>query len=117
MVRGFILILFLIYCRDYCILGGVVYIAISAGAPFAGFLLRNFDHKIVIISAILANALLTLLWSLTPINMMLSRSLFISLRFCMGLAQCILSVFLPFWINEFAPDNRRTSWMGLLQVY
>ena len=34
----------------------------------------------------------------------------------MGLTQCVMCVFLPLWTNQFAPKDRKTSWMGYLQV-
>ena len=100
------------------LLGGVVYIALSCGGPFAGYLLRKNenDHRKVIGTAILMNNCFTLLWALTPVKYFFSKALFISLRFLMGCAQCFLCVFLPLWINEFAPNNKRTSWMGYLQA-
>jgi hypothetical protein len=34
----------------------------------------------------------------------------------MGLTQCVVCVFLPLWTNQFAPKDKKTSWMGYLQV-
>lgn len=94
----------------------VIYIALSVGGPIAGYLLRKYEHKTVIGHAVVANTVLTFLWASTPVQYSFSKALFISLRFVMGLAQCFLCVFLPLWINEYAPGHRRTSWMGYLQV-
>lgn len=98
------------------LLGGIVYIALSFGGPFAGYLLRSYDHRRVIGTAVLMNNLFTFLWALTPVKYSFSKGLFIVLRFMMGCAQCFLCVFLPLWINEFAPNDKRTSWMGYLQA-
>ena len=99
------------------LLGGVVYLSLSLGGPFAGYLLRSYEHKTVISCAVAANMFFTLLWALTPIGQWYSTNLFISLRFIMGLCQCVICVFLPLWTNDNAPKERRTSWMSYLQVH
>jgi MFS family permease len=98
------------------VLGGIAYLSLGFGSPFAGYLLRNYNHKVVLGYAIGVNNLLTLLWSLTPVGFWYSSTLFISIRFLMGLMQCVVCVFLPLWTNEFAPPLERTKWMGALQV-
>jgi MFS family permease len=98
------------------LLGGVVYLSLSLGSPFAGYLLRNFDHKRVISTAVFANMFFTFLWAMTPVGHTFSTHAFISLRFLMGLCQCILCVFLPLWTNENAPAKSCSKWMSYLQV-
>jgi MFS family permease len=98
------------------ILGGIAYLSLGFGSPFAGYLMRNYDHKVVLGYAVGVNSLLTLMWSLTPVGFWYSSSLFIFVRFLMGLMQCVVCVFLPLWTNEFAPAPERTKWMGALQV-
>ena len=98
------------------LLGGVVYLSLSIGGPFAGYLLRHQDHRTVLAFAITINNVFTFMWALTPVNLSYSANVFIALRFFMGLTQCVLCVFLPLWTNQFAPKNRKASWMGYLQV-
>ena len=98
------------------LLGGIVYLSLSAGGPFAGYILRHFEHKTVVLSALCINTLFTLAWALTPTNLRHSSSLFIAIRFLMGLSQCVLCVFLPLWTNEYAPKGKRTSYMSRLQA-
>jgi MFS family permease len=98
------------------LLGGVVYLSLSLGGPFAGYLLRHHDHRTVVGAAVAINNFFTLLWALTPVNLPYSTLMFIAVRFLMGLTQCVICVFLPLWTNQFAPRDKRTSWMGYLQV-
>lgn len=98
------------------VLGGVVYIALSAGGPCAGYLLKHFNHKQVVSGSVLVNSVLVALWASTPVEYSYSMTLFISIRFLMGLSQCVLCVFLPLWIHEFSPAKRRTTLMSYLQV-
>ena len=74
------------------LLGGIVYLALSMGGPFAGFLLRRYDHRTVIALAVTFNCLLTLGWAITPIGLSYSTALYIGLRFLMGLMQCVICV-------------------------
>jgi MFS family permease len=99
------------------LLGGVVYLSLSLGGPFAGYLLRNFEHKIVLAVAVSTNLFFTLLWALTPVDKIYSRKMFIAVRFLMGFCQCIICVYLPLWTNENSPRDQRTTWMSYLQVY
>lgn len=98
------------------ILGGIAYLSLGFGSPFAGYLMRNYNHKVVLGYAIGINSTLTLIWSLTPVGRWYSSIMFIIIRFLMGLMQCVVCVFLPLWTNEFAPSSERTKWMGGLQV-
>ena len=98
------------------LLGGVVYLSLSIGGPFAGYLLRHQDHRTVLGIAVTVNNFFTFLWALTPVDLSYSTSLFIGIRFFMGLTQCVICVFLPLWTNQFAPKDKRTSWMGYLQA-
>lgn len=98
------------------LLGGVVYLSLSLGSPFAGYLLRHYNHKIVICSAVGTNMFFTFIWAMTPVGQSYSTHMFIAVRFIMGLCQCIVCVFLPLWTNENAPKETRTSWMSYLQV-
>lgn len=99
------------------LLGGVVYLSLGIGGPFAGYLLRHNDHKSVISFAVSSNMFFTLLWALTPIGLQFSTMMFIGMRFMMGLCQCIVCVYLPLWTNENAPADKRTTWMSYLQVH
>ena len=98
------------------LLGGSVYVALGCGGPIAGYLLRRFEHRTVVGTALILNNILTLIWAFTPVQQPYSVELFIGLRFLMGLCQCVVCVFLPLWINEYAPSSRRTSWMSYVQV-
>ena len=98
------------------LLGGVVYLSLSLGGPFAGYLLRHYEHKIVICAAVALNMFFTFIWAMSPVGESYSAHMFIAVRFMMGLCQCIVCVFLPLWTNENSPKEIRTTWMSYLQV-
>lgn len=98
------------------LLGGIVYLSLGVAGIGSGYLLRHYDHRIVIGSAVGVNNILTLIWALTPVHYEYSATVFIMIRFFMGLTQCVLCVFLPLWTNEYAPNDKKTSWMSYLQA-
>lgn len=98
------------------LLGGVVYLSLGVGGPFAGYLLKKYEHKLVVGGAVIFNMIFTILWALTPVGQSFSTLMFIIMRFMMGLCQCIVCVYLPLWTNENAPRDKRTTWMSYLQV-
>jgi len=93
-----------------------VYLSLGVGGPFAGYLLRKYEHKTVISCAVAANMFFTVIWAFTPIGETYSTNMFIAVRFLMGLCQCVICVFLPLWTNENAPKETRTAWMSYLQA-
>lgn len=98
------------------LLGGVVYLSLGIGGPFAGYLLRRYEHKRVIVLAVALNMVFTVLWAMTPIHHTYSTTYYIIMRFMMGLCQCIICVYLPLWTSENAPRDKRTIWMSYLQA-
>ena len=99
------------------VLGGVVYLSLGIGGPVAGYTLRRFHHKYVLLIALYSNLLLTLAWALTPTECAgYSVFLFIALRALMGIFQSVICVYLPLWTNENAPSNKRATYMSYLQV-
>ena len=93
-----------------------MYLSLSLGGPLAGWLLRKYDHKRVLVCSIGANLALTFVWTMTPIERNFSTAMFITVRFFMGFTQCIVCVFLPLWTMENAPKTMRTIWMSYLQA-
>ena len=99
-------------------LGGSVYLSLTVGGPIAGWFIRYYerDASRVIGLAVNGNALTTLFWALTPTGSKYSALIFICLRIIMGLFQSFICVFLPIWVIQHAPCNKKTSWMAYLQA-
>ena len=98
------------------LLGGIVFLSLSLGSPIAGFLLHHFDQQLTVGASIIANALLTLVWAMTPVNHKYSTLLFISVRALMGFTQAFFVVYIPLWTNENSPRSSKTKWMGYYQM-
>lgn len=98
------------------LLGGISYLSLGFGSPIAGFLLRRYEHKTILGTALFFNSAFTLCWALTPVGHAYSMFMFITIRFVMGLMQCVVCVYLPLWTNEHSPKLSRARWMGSLQA-
>lgn len=98
------------------LLGGIVYISLSVSSPFAGYLLRHYDHKTVIGLSVTINNVFTLMWALCPVGYSWSTNAFIIIRFFMGATQVVTCLYMPLWTNEFAPKESKTTWMSYQQV-
>uniref|UniRef100_A0A7S1UG98 Major facilitator superfamily (MFS) profile domain-containing protein n=1 Tax=Phaeomonas parva TaxID=124430 RepID=A0A7S1UG98_9STRA len=98
------------------LLGGIVYLAISVGGPFAGYSFKKFHQKKVLGYSLIVNNALLLCMAMTPDHWSFSSWIFIVFRGALGLTQCFLCVYSPIWIDEFAPSGHRTSWMSFSQA-
>ena len=83
---------------------------------YEGYFLRHYEHRNVLGFSFAVFNLLTFCWALTPTDWEMSSTLFIFVRFLMGLCQCVCCVFFPLWTNDFAPRRNTASWMSMLQV-
>jgi len=95
------------------ILGSVVYLSLSLGCPFFGWLYRHYNAKPVLGIALAMNNAIMLMFALCPTSL---PRLFIVLRGLVGFTQASLVVYTPVWIDEFAPKGSHATWMAWLQA-
>lgn len=93
-------------------LGGVVYVALSLACPTTGALFRRYNVKWVLCVSLCCFLLALAAFSLTPAH---SAPLLITYMGLMGFSQAYLMVFAPVWLDEFAPEDSKTSWLSYLQ--
>eukprot|EP01050_Picozoa_sp_SAG11_P013621 SAG11_NODE_1604_length_4596_cov_22.286636_3_plen_782_part_00 len=93
-------------------LGALVYLGLVLGAPIAGWALTNFlsQRKLLVASAI-CNCCGVLSFALAPNTFILYVG-----RFMIGLTQAPIIIYLPVWVDEFAPPDLQAMWMALLQA-
>lgn len=104
------------YQLDYFmlgVLGSLVYISLSIGCPVFGHLLRRYNAKVVLGTALAVNNAAMLLFALCPTSL---PNLFVFIRCVVGFSQAALVVYSPVWIDEYAPAGRHASWMAYLQA-
>ena len=93
-------------------LGAVVYLGLVLSSPIAGYFLTNLaSQKNLLIAAALANALAVLSFALAPgqVTLFVGRAL-------IGFTQAPIIIYLPVWVDEFAPEHATTMWMSMLQA-
>ncbi|OQR96184.1 hypothetical protein THRCLA_07355, partial [Thraustotheca clavata] len=106
---------FVLTPQDQGLLGAIVYIALSIGSPFSGYLFRRFSPKVVLAFSLVINNACVFLFAFTPVNHWYSKALLIFLRGLIGFTQAFPCVYAPLWVHEFAPKSRRGQWMSYLQ--
>jgi len=95
------------------LLGSIVYLTLSMGCPVYGYLYRHYNAKVILGPSILVNNLTMIFFALCPTEW---PNTFIALRALIGLSQAALTVYVPVWIDEFAPDGSHATWMAYLQA-
>ena len=77
------------------VLGGVVYLSLSAACPVAGIFFRKYDSKMVLGIAMTLNNVFMLFFALTPIRVAgdYSKYVLISARAAVGFTQAFLSIY------------------------
>ena len=93
-------------------LGAVVYLGLVLSSPIAGYFLTNLSsQKPPLIVAALANAVAVTGFALAPNP----TTLFI-FRTLIGFTQAPIIIYLPVWVDEFAPEGSAAIWMSALQA-
>ncbi|PFH32708.1 transporter, major facilitator family protein [Besnoitia besnoiti] len=92
------------------LLGSLPYIGLVASSPFVGRGLTTFSPKWFCLITMVVNLLATGLLGLAYYKWMLFLS-----RLLIGLSQSGFSIYAPVWVDQFAPAEKLTLWMGLAQ--
>ena len=93
------------------LLGALVYIGQATGSVACGPLLKRFSPARVCQTALVLNTLATFLFAYSQTATML-----LVFRFCIGLLQSAPAVYFPVWVDEFGPEDSRTTWMAAIQA-
>eukprot|EP00127_Corallochytrium_limacisporum_P000092 Clim_evm31s3 gene=Clim_evmTU31s3 len=93
------------------LLGSLVYLGLVLASVFAGLTLQRFNPKRVIAISMVLNLLSNLLFAAAPDIWTLELS-----RLFVGASQAPVVIYTPVWVDEFAPADRCTLWMSLLQA-
>jgi len=93
------------------LLQSLVYLGLTVSCSVGGSLLQRYKAKWLVAAGLTLDTLCLVVLALThnPVVCILSR-------FMLGLAQAYLILFLPVWIDEFAPADSSTTWLSLAQA-
>uniref|UniRef100_A0A7S1J346 Major facilitator superfamily (MFS) profile domain-containing protein n=1 Tax=Eutreptiella gymnastica TaxID=73025 RepID=A0A7S1J346_9EUGL len=93
------------------LLQSLVYFGLTVSCSFGGSLLLRYQAKWLVTVGLTIDVLCLGLMAMTH-----SATICIGSRFLLGLAQAYLIMYLPVWIDEFAPDGYATTWMSIAQA-
>jgi len=88
-------------------------VGLAAGTVFAGAAFQQASAKAVLVMALLVNATALALLGLQGQMHFVLMSL---LRAVSGFAASMPLVFLPLWVDEYAPSESQAQWMALVQM-
>jgi len=89
----------------------LVYLGLSVACIFGGVVLERFPSKTVLTAAIALDILCVGAFAAST-----SKYVSLASRFLIGIAQAFFVMYLPVWVDEYAPAGRATSWMAMTQI-
>ena len=94
-------------------LGGIVYFGIAVGAPITSEFFKCLNPKYILSSTLLINMASVLVFASVPTGW---TQTLIGTRFLIGFTQATFSVYIPVWVDRFAPREKATRWFSWLQI-
>ena len=93
-------------------LGTFVNFGIGLACLFASFFFRKFPAKWVLLSTIILNSLFCIYFAISH-----KLEILYVARILMGITQAFWIIYASIWVNSFAPENSKATWLGLLQGF
>jgi len=91
-------------------LGSCVYAGMILGSILSAPALEKLDSRRLLTGSTLLNCLLNLLFSLSPNPVLLFFT-----KFGAGVTKALMAIFIPLWVDCFAPKPKITLWMSVFQ--
>ena len=90
----------------------IVFLGIACGSIISAFIINKVNRKYFLMSSAILNGCCLFLFYLDI------RPLFLYyiLRFCIGIFQSFVAIYLPAWCNQFGIKAKRTIMLGLVQM-
>lgn len=92
-------------------LSSIVFLGNLLGCAVAGQMFSTFSARTILVYSVIFHGIFTLLFALAN-NYYLSMVM----RFFIGVTLAFIVVYAPIWVDMFAPSNRSTTWMALVNV-
>ena len=94
---------------EQALIGSLVYLGLSFASIFVSLIFTKYSPSKVCSVILLLNCLSCFTFSLTSIKIIL-----FSMRFLMGATEAFIVIYGPVWVNNYAPLEYSTTWMGIL---
>ncbi|KEP66430.1 UNVERIFIED_CONTAM: transporter, major facilitator family protein [Hammondia hammondi] len=96
---------------EQSLLGSLVYFGLVVGTMFAGVSYQHLGAKWLLVASLgCLSAGLYVFSSSSSLTVMYFT------RFCIGLCQALPVVYIPVWVDAFAPEGQVTRWMAFTQL-
>ncbi|KNC86718.1 hypothetical protein SARC_01138 [Sphaeroforma arctica JP610] len=93
------------------LLSSLMYLGLSVASLISAPTLHYVQSKHALAASLLLNVSSNALFAWSP-----SKNALLLSRFLVGCSQAVLVVYTPIWVDEFAPPDRCTQWMSLMQA-
>ncbi|AAZ12375.1 transporter protein, putative [Trypanosoma equiperdum] len=89
-------------------LSASVFLGCMVGCPLAGHLFSQYSAKIVLIRVLVLHIFFTFCFATVTVYVISMVS-----RFLIGVTLSFIFVYVPVWVDDFAPRDRQSVWMAL----
>ena len=94
---------------EQALIGALVYLGLSFASIFVGMIFSRFSPSKVCSLILLLNCLSCFTFSLSS-----NKIILFCMRFLMGATEAFIVIYGPVWVNNYAPLEYSTTWMGIL---
>ena len=94
---------------EQALIGALVYLGLSFASIFVGMIFSRFGPSKVCSLILLLNCLSCFTFSLSS-----NKIILFCMRFLMGATEAFIVIYGPVWVNNYAPFEYSTTWMGIL---
>jgi MFS family permease len=92
-------------------LGALSPAGFALATTYVGVLLQHHSPRYLLTAGLGVTAVASTAFAAAPTPALLYLS-----RFCYGVAYAVFFIFAPVWITMYAPENRATSWISMIQA-
>ncbi|PHJ22824.1 major facilitator family protein [Cystoisospora suis] len=96
---------------EQSLLGSLVYVGVVSGTFLAGVSTNCMGAKWLLVASLLAASA-----ALYGFSCATSLAVMYTARFFVGFCQALPVVYLPVWVDSFAPEGKKTRWMAYSQL-
>jgi MFS family permease len=97
--------------KEQALIGALVYIGLSFASLFVAPVFSKFGPSKVMAFVLVLNSICCFIFSFSYI-----KPILFTCRFLMGVTEAFVVIYGPVWVNNYAPDEHSTKWMGFLQA-
>ncbi|EER06712.1 conserved hypothetical protein [Perkinsus marinus ATCC 50983] len=96
---------------EQSLLGALVFAGLTVASPVAGYLFQRYSPKVIVTVSLIVESLALGFFSVSK-----TKSMVYMFRFVTGVTQSFPIIYVPVWVDEFAPNDNQTQWMGYVQI-